>query len=112
VVSQCASSCWHPDTGARTTCCSSIATPSARSRRKKEGETLTGVAWQTATYLDGIPEDVPTALEGALPFVYQSTAQVAALGGCWFSVWAAALRIETTTGVAGYVVRRDAGSPR
>ena len=40
---------------------------------KKEGETLTGVAWQTAKYVDGIPEDVPTALEGALPFVYQST---------------------------------------
>src|SRR5262249_36387231 len=40
---------------------------------KKEGETLTGVAWQTAKYVDGIPDDVPTALEGALPFVYQST---------------------------------------
>lgn len=40
---------------------------------KKEGETLTGVAWQTAKYIDGIPEDIPTALEGALPFVYQST---------------------------------------
>jgi type I restriction enzyme R subunit len=40
---------------------------------KKEGETLTGVAWQTAKYVDGIPDDVPTALEGALAFVYQST---------------------------------------
>ncbi len=40
---------------------------------KKEGETLTGVAWQTAKYVDGMPDDVPTALEGALPFVYQST---------------------------------------
>jgi type I restriction enzyme, R subunit len=40
---------------------------------KKEGETLTGVAWQTAKYVDGIPGDVPTALEGALPFAYQST---------------------------------------
>jgi type I restriction enzyme R subunit len=40
---------------------------------KKVGETLTGVAWQTAKYVDGIPADVPTALEGALPFVYQST---------------------------------------
>jgi type I restriction enzyme R subunit len=40
---------------------------------KREGETLTGVAWQTAKYVDGIPDDVPTALEGALPFVYQST---------------------------------------
>jgi type I restriction enzyme, R subunit len=40
---------------------------------KKEGETLTGVAWQTATYVDGIPDDIPTQVEGALPFVYQST---------------------------------------
>jgi type I restriction enzyme R subunit len=40
---------------------------------KKEGETLMGVAWQTAKYVDGVPEDVPTALEGGLPFVYQST---------------------------------------
>ena len=40
---------------------------------KKEGETLTGVAWQTAKYVDGIPDDIPTAIEGALPFVYQST---------------------------------------
>jgi type I restriction enzyme R subunit len=40
---------------------------------KKEGETLTGVAWQTAKYVDGIPDDIPTAFEGALPFVYQST---------------------------------------
>ncbi len=40
---------------------------------KKEGETLTGVAWQTAKYVDGLPEEVPTALEGPLPFAYQST---------------------------------------
>ncbi len=40
---------------------------------KKQGETLTGVAWQTARYADGIPDDVPSALEGALPFIYQST---------------------------------------
>jgi type I restriction enzyme R subunit len=40
---------------------------------KKEGETLTGVAWQTAKYVDGLPEGVPTAIEGALPFAYQST---------------------------------------
>ncbi len=40
---------------------------------KKEGETLTGVAWQTSKYVDGIPDDVPTAIDGALPFVYQST---------------------------------------
>jgi type I restriction enzyme R subunit len=40
---------------------------------KKAGETLTGVAWQTAKYLDGLPDDVTSALEGALPFAYQST---------------------------------------
>src|SRR5919197_135663 len=40
---------------------------------KKQGATLTGVAWQTAKYVDGVPDDVPTALEGALPFAYQST---------------------------------------
>lgn len=40
---------------------------------KKEGETLTGVAWQTSKYLDGLPGYVPTAIEGALPFAYQST---------------------------------------
>jgi type I restriction enzyme, R subunit len=40
---------------------------------KPEGATLTGVAWQTAKYLDGLPDRVPTALEGALPFAYQST---------------------------------------
>jgi type I restriction enzyme R subunit len=40
---------------------------------KKEGETLTGVAWQTAKYLDGLPDHVTPAVEGALPFAYQST---------------------------------------
>jgi type I restriction enzyme R subunit len=40
---------------------------------KKQGATLTGVAWQTAKYVEGIPDGVPTALEGALPFAYQST---------------------------------------
>src|SRR5258708_206039 len=40
---------------------------------KKEGETLTGVAWQTAKYVDGLPDELPTAVEGALPFAYQST---------------------------------------
>jgi type I restriction enzyme R subunit len=40
---------------------------------KKEGETLTGVAWQTDKYVDGLPDDLEPALEGALPFVYQST---------------------------------------
>ncbi len=40
---------------------------------KKEGETLTGVAWQTAKYVDGLPDELPTAVEGALPFAYEST---------------------------------------
>jgi len=40
---------------------------------KKEGETLTGVEWQSAKYVDGLPEEIPTATEGALPFVYEST---------------------------------------
>ncbi len=40
---------------------------------KKEGETLRGVQWQSAKYVDGVPDEVPTALEGALPFVYEST---------------------------------------
>jgi len=40
---------------------------------KKEGETLRGVQWQSAKYADGAPDEVPTALEGALPFVYEST---------------------------------------
>jgi type I restriction enzyme R subunit len=39
---------------------------------KKEGETLRGVQWQSAKYVDGVPDDVPT-IEGALPFVYEST---------------------------------------
>ena len=40
---------------------------------KKEGETLRGVQWQSAKYVDGVPDEVPTAVEGALPFVYEST---------------------------------------
>ena len=40
---------------------------------KKEGETLTGVAWQTAKYVDGLPDHVETMIAGALPFAYQST---------------------------------------
>ncbi len=40
---------------------------------KKEGETLTGVEWQSAKYVDGLPDEIPTALEGALPFAYEST---------------------------------------
>ena len=40
---------------------------------KKEGEMLTGVEWQSAKYVDGLPDEIPTAVEGALPFVYEST---------------------------------------
>jgi type I restriction enzyme R subunit len=40
---------------------------------KKEGQTLTGVEWQSAKYIDGLPEGIPTVLEGALPFAYEST---------------------------------------
>lgn len=40
---------------------------------KKEGETLTGVEWQSAKYVDGLPEEIPTTTDGALPFVYEST---------------------------------------
>jgi type I restriction enzyme R subunit len=40
---------------------------------KKEGETLTGVEWQNAKYVEGLPDDVPSALEGPLPFAYEST---------------------------------------
>jgi type I restriction enzyme R subunit len=40
---------------------------------KKEGETLRGVEWQSAKYVDGVPDNVPKRLEGALPFVYEST---------------------------------------
>lgn len=32
---------------------------------KKEGETLTGVVWQAAKYVDGTPVDVPAPVEGA-----------------------------------------------
>ena len=40
---------------------------------KKEGETLTGVEWQSAKYVDGLPDDLEPAIEGGLPFVYEST---------------------------------------
>ena len=40
---------------------------------KKEGETLTGVEWQTAKYVDGLPDELEPAVEGGLPFVYEST---------------------------------------
>jgi hypothetical protein len=39
---------------------------------RKEGEMLTGVAWRTAKYVDGRPDE-PSAVEGALPFSYQPT---------------------------------------
>lgn len=40
---------------------------------KPEGATLTGVEWQSAKYLNGLPGWVMSAFEGALPFAYQST---------------------------------------
>ena len=40
---------------------------------KKEGETLTGVEWQSAKYLDGLPSWVDATLQGFLPFAYEST---------------------------------------
>jgi type I restriction enzyme R subunit len=40
---------------------------------KKEGETLTGVEWQSAKYVDGLPDELEPAIEGGLPFVYEST---------------------------------------
>ncbi len=40
---------------------------------KKEGQPLIGVEWQNARYIDGLPDEIPTALEGALPFAYEST---------------------------------------
>ena len=40
---------------------------------KKVGETLKGVEWQSAKYLHGLTDEIPAALEGALPFAYEST---------------------------------------
>ena len=40
---------------------------------KKEGETLVGVEWQSAKYVDGLPDEYEPALEGGLAFVYEST---------------------------------------
>ena len=40
---------------------------------KKEGETLTGVEWQSARYVDGLPDELEPAVEGGLAFVYEST---------------------------------------
>jgi type I restriction enzyme R subunit len=42
---------------------------------KKAGSTLIGVEWQSAKYLDGLPDGVPTAIDGALPFAYESTGE-------------------------------------
>ena len=40
---------------------------------KKEGETLIGVEWQSAKYVDGLPDELEPAIEGGLPIVYEST---------------------------------------
>jgi type I restriction enzyme, R subunit len=40
---------------------------------KKEGEPLIGVEWQSARYVHGLPDEMPRALDGALPFAYEST---------------------------------------
>ena len=40
---------------------------------KKEGETLTGVEWQSAMYVDGLPDELEPAVESGFPFVYEST---------------------------------------
>jgi len=40
---------------------------------KKEGETLTGVTWQSARYLNGLPDWVEPARPGELAFAYEST---------------------------------------
>ena len=42
-------------------------------KAKKQGETLTGVAWQTGRYCAGLPDAVPTPFEGEPAFLYQST---------------------------------------
>jgi len=33
----------------------------------------TGVEWQSATYVDGLPDELEPAIEGGLSFVYEST---------------------------------------
>ena len=40
---------------------------------KKEGETLTGVEWQSAKYRDGLPDWVNSGLEAFMVFYYEST---------------------------------------
>ncbi len=39
---------------------------------KKEGQPLTGVEWQSARYVDGLPDEMPRSREGTLPFAYES----------------------------------------
>jgi type I restriction enzyme R subunit len=40
---------------------------------KKEGQPLTGVEWQSARYVEGLPDEIPRSREGTLPFAYEST---------------------------------------
>lgn len=40
---------------------------------KREGEALIGVEWQSAKYVDGLPDELEPAVEGGLAFVYEST---------------------------------------
>ena len=40
---------------------------------KSEGTTLTGVEIQSDKYVEGMPDGLPTALDGPLPFAYEST---------------------------------------
>ena len=47
--------------------------PAGTVEAKKEGETLTGVEWQSAKYVDGLPDTLEPAVEGGLAFVYEST---------------------------------------
>ena len=48
-------------------------TPVGVIEAKKEGQTLTGVEWQSAKYRDGLPDWVSSELEGFMPFYYEST---------------------------------------
>ena len=48
-------------------------TPVGVIEAKKEGQTLTGVEWRSAKYRDGLPDWVSDALEGFVPFYYEST---------------------------------------
>ncbi len=40
---------------------------------KPEGDTLTGVEWQTRSTWTSLPDELEPAIEGGLPFVYEST---------------------------------------